>query len=289
MATCDHENSCSQCESTESCSQDEKTRHEEERLSAQLRKIDHTIVVMSGKGGVGKSTVATSLAVTLAGRDHLVGLLDADIHGPNIPKMLGIEGAQFINRGDGIRPVAASQNLQVASVAFLLESPDNAVIWRGPLKHAVIRQFLGDVAWGELDYLVVDLPPGTGDEALSVAQTIKSVSGAIIVTTPQDVALLDARKSVDFARKLNIPIVGIVENMSGFICPHCGTRTDIFKTGGGEAAAQELGVPFLCRIPLDAQMVGVCDDGHPYVEKHPDSEVTRAFTRLADACENGAI
>lgn len=285
MTLCDNEKSCSQCESTESCNQDEKTRHEEERLRAQLQKIDHTIVVMSGKGGVGKSTVATSLAVTLAGRDHLIGLLDADIHGPNIPKMLGIEGAQFINRGDGIRPVAVYPNLQVASVAFLLESPDSAVIWRGPLKHAVIRQFLGDVTWGELDYLVVDLPPGTGDEALSVAQTIQAVSGAIIVTTPQDVALLDARKSVDFARKLHIPILGIVENMSGFICPHCGARTDIFKTGGGEQAANAMNVPFLGRIPLVADVVTHCDKGTPYVEQFPQSEMAQAFSQMADACE----
>lgn len=285
MATCDHEKSCSQCESAESCNQDEKTRHEEERLCAQLQKIDHTIVVMSGKGGVGKSTVATSLAVTLAGRDHLVGLLDADIHGPNIPKMLGIEGAQFINRGDGIRPVAVYPNLQVASVAFLLESPDSAVIWRGPLKHAVIRQFLGDVTWGELDYLIVDLPPGTGDEALSVAQTIQAVGGAIIVTTPQDVALLDARKSVDFARKLHIPILGIVENMSGFICSHCGKRTDIFKSGGGEQAANAMNEPFLGRIPLVADVVAHCDSGRPYVEQFPQSEMAQAFSQMADACE----
>ena len=285
MTLCDNEKSCSQCESTESCNQDEKTRHEEERLRAQLQKIDHTIVVMSGKGGVGKSTVATSLAVTLAGRDHLIGLLDADIHGPNIPKMLGIEGAQFINRGDGIRPVAVYPNLQVASVAFLLESPDSAVIWRGPLKHAVIRQFLGDVTWGELDYLVVDLPPGTGDEALSVAQTIQAVSGAIIVTTPQDVALLDARKNVDFARKLHIPILGIVENMSGFICPHCGKRTDIFKSGGGEQAANAMNEPFLGRIPLVADVVTHCDNGRPYVEQFPQSEMAQAFSQMADACE----
>lgn len=263
----------------------EQAGQQEAEIQEFLKSVKRVFMVMSGKGGVGKSTVATSLAVTLAGRDHLVGLLDGDIHGPNIPKMLGIEGAQFLNRGDGICPVAASQNLQVASVAFLLESPDNAVIWRGPLKHAVIRQFLGDVTWGELDYLIVDLPPGTGDEALSVAQTIQSVSGAIIVTTPQDVALLDARKSVDFARKLNIPIVGIVENMSGFICPHCGARTDIFKTGGGEQAANAMNVPFLGRIPLVADVVMHCDNGTPYVEQFPQSEMAQAFAQIADACE----
>ncbi len=267
--------------------QQEQERQQEARIHAQLQQIEHTIVVMSGKGGVGKSTVATNLAVMLAQRNYKVGLMDADIHGPNIPKMLGIEGAHlFVEGGDGFTPIQYTPNLHVLSVALLLESADDAVIWRGPLKHRLIQQFVGDAKWGELDYLIIDLPPGTGDEPLSVAHVLKQVDRAIIVSTPQDVALLDARKSVTFARKLNIPVGGIVENMSGFICPHCGMRTDIFKTGGGEAAAKELGVPFLCRIPLDPQMVGFCDDGHPYVEKHPNSEVTQAFMRLTDACEN---
>lgn len=285
MATCGTEASCSQCESSESCAQDEQQRHEEERLHTQLGLIERTLVVMSGKGGVGKTTVATNLAIALAQRGHRVGLLDADIHGPNVPKMLGIEGAQFINRGDGMRPVGCYPNLSVASVAFLLESQDDAVIWRGPLKHAVIRQFISDVNWGELEFLIVDLPPGTGDEPLSVAQTMKVVDGAIIVTTPQDVALLDARKSVTFARKLNMPVVGIVENMSGFICPHCGQRTDIFKTGGGEQAALAMDVPFLGRIPLEPGVVLHCDDGKPYVEKFPQSEMAHAFAAIAERCE----
>lgn len=176
-------------------------------------------------------------------------------------------------------------NLKVISVAFMLQSRDNAVIWRGPLKHAVIRQFLSDIDWGELDYLVVDLPPGTGDEPLSIAQTIKHVNGAIIVTTPQDVALLDARKTVTFARTLNIPVRGIVENMSGFICPHCGKRTDIFKTGGGEKAAQELNVPFLGRIPLEPTIVTGGDEGSPCVEKYPLSEMSKIFLGIAEQCE----
>jgi Mrp family chromosome partitioning ATPase len=285
MATCDKDTSCSQCSSSQECSQEEKKRHEDERLQAQLKQIKHTIAVMSGKGGVGKSTVATNLAVVLAQRNYKVGLMDADIHGPNVPKMLGIEGAQLVGSGNGIRPVMYYPNLKVISVAFMLASTDDAVIWRGPLKHAVIRQFLSDIHWGELDYLIVDLPPGTGDEPLSIAQTIQHVDGAIIVTTPQDVALLDARKTVTFARTLNIPVRGIVENMSGFICPHCGKRTDIFKTGGGEKAAKEMNVPFLGRIPLDPNIVALCDGGSPYVEKYPLSEMSQAFLDIAEQCE----
>ncbi len=264
---------------------EEQKQQKEERLQEQLRQIKHTIVVMSGKGGVGKSTVAANLAIALAQRNYKVGLMDADIHGPNIPKMLGIERSQLMSAGNGIRPVMYSSNLKVISVAFMLASTDDAVIWRGPLKHAMIRQFLSDVSWGELDYLIIDLPPGTGDEPLSVAQTIQHVDGGIIVTTPQDVALLDSRKTVTFARKLNIPVRGIVENMSGFICPHCGKRTDIFKTGGGEKAAMEMNVPFLGKIPLDPDVVTLCDDGSPYVEKYPLSEMVQAFSSITEQCE----
>jgi Mrp family chromosome partitioning ATPase len=263
----------------------EQKQQQEERLEAQLKQIKHTIAVMSGKGGVGKSTVASNLAVALAQREHKVGLMDADIHGPNIPKMLGIEGSQLTSMGNGLRPIMYYPNLKVVSVAFMLASTDAAVIWRGPLKHALIRQFLSDIYWGELDYLVVDLPPGTGDEPLSIAQTIKHVDGAIIVTTPQDVALLDARKTVTFARQLNIPVRGIVENMSGFICPHCGKQTDIFKTGGGEKAAKEMNVPFLGKIPLDPNIVALCDGGSPYIEKYPLSEMSQAFLKIVEQCE----
>jgi Mrp family chromosome partitioning ATPase len=258
---------------------------QDERLRENLQRINKTIVVMSGKGGVGKSTVATNLALALAQKNHRVGLMDADIHGPNIPKMLGIEGAEFMSGSKGIHPVMYYPNLHVVSVAFMMKSTDDAVIWRGPLKHSLIRQFVGDMEWSELDYLVIDLPPGTGDEPLSVAQTIPSVSGALIVTTPQDVALLDSRKSVTFARKLNIPVGGIVENMSGFQCPHCGKSIDIFKTGGGERAANELNVPFLGRIPLDPTFVESGDSGKPYVEQYPTSEIANAFLALAGHCE----
>ena len=265
--------------------QQQQQEAQEKRLQENLQHIGKTIVVMSGKGGVGKSTVATNLAITLAQKNYKVGLMDADIHGPNIPKMLGVEGAEFIGSGDGIHPVMYYPNLNIVSVAFMLGSTDDAVIWRGPLKHSLIRQFVGDVHWGELDYLVIDLPPGTGDEPLSVAQTIPAVSGAVIVTTPQDVALLDSRKSVTFARKLNMPVGGIVENMSGFCCPHCGKSIDIFKQGGGERAANELNVPFLGRIPLDPHFVEGGDAGKPYVDAYPTSEITAAFFKIAEQCE----
>lgn len=263
----------------------EQQQAQEERLRENLQQIKKTIVVMSGKGGVGKSTVASNLALTLAQKNYNVGLMDADIHGPNIPKMFGIEGTGFMSSSDGIHPVSYYPNLTIVSVAFMLGSSDDAVIWRGPLKHNLIRQFVADVHWGELDYLVIDLPPGTGDEPLSVAQTIPSVSGAIIVTTPQDVALLDSRKSVTFARKLHMPVGGIVENMSGFQCPHCEKAVDIFKAGGGERAANELNVPFLGRIPLDPRFVDGGDSGRPYMETYPTSDIGRAFSAIADHCE----
>ncbi|MBD3325217.1 P-loop NTPase [candidate division KSB3 bacterium] len=256
----------------------------EQAIANHLEHIKHILVVMSGKGGVGKSTVAANLAVTLARKNYRVGLMDADIHGPNIPKMLGIERSHMIGSDNGIKPVMYYPNLKVVSIALLLQSTDDAVIWRGPLKHRLIQQFVGEIDWGDLEYLVVDLPPGTGDEPLSVAHVITRIDAAIIVTTPQDVALLDSRKTVTFARKLHLPIGGIVENMSGFVCPHCGTRTDIFKTGGGERTAQEMHVPFLGKIPLDAAMVTVCDDGTPYVEKYPTSEVAKAFLAIAACC-----
>jgi Mrp family chromosome partitioning ATPase len=240
---------------------------------------------MSGKGGVGKSTVSTNLAVALSADGFSVGLMDADIHGPNIPKMLGIESSQVIGSGQGMIPVEVFPNLKVMSMAFFIGDRDNPVVWRGPLKHSAISQFVGEVEWGTLDFLIVDLPPGTGDEPLSVAHVIKDVDGAVIVTTPQDVALLDSRKAVTFSRMLSIPVIGIVENMSGLICPHCDKEISIFKKGGGERAARDLGVPFLGRIPIDPEMVTDCDRGMPFVMAHPDSEATRAFKELAHRCK----
>ena len=284
MSDCADGASCSSCGSAESCSAEEKQRHEEEQLQERLSHIKHYIVVMSGKGGVGKSTVAVNLAVSLAQQGLKVGLLDADIHGPNLPKMLGLEKSRLQATEGGIVPMEFIPGLSVVSMAFLLESVDNPVVWRGPLKHTVIRQFVADVQWGELDYLVVDLPPGTGDEPLSVAQVLKAVDGSVIVTTPQEVALLDSRKSVVFSQQLEIPVIGIVENMSGLVCPHCGKEIDLFKKGGGEVAARELNVPFLGRVPIDPQIVVNGDAGKPYVIAFPESQAAKNLKQVADKC-----
>jgi len=247
--------------------------------------------VMSGKGGVGKSTVSTNLAVALSLDGLNVGLLDADIHGPNIPKMLGIEFSHVegSGQGQGMMPVEVFPNLKVMSMALFIGDRDNPVVWRGPLKHGAIKQFLGEVDWGPLDFLIADLPPGTGDEPLSVAHLIQDVDGAVIVTTPQDVALLDSRKAVTFSRMLHIPVIGIVENMSGLICPHCQKEISLFKKGGGERAARDMRVDFLGRIPIDPEVVTDCDRGMPFVMAHPESEATRAFKEIAHRCKEYVV
>jgi ATP-binding protein involved in chromosome partitioning len=278
---CEKDATCDTCNETSSCSQQEKEAHAQERLKSTLSHIKHRILVMSGKGGVGKSTVSTNLAVALSMEGLNIGLLDADIHGPNIPKMLGIESGQVVGSVAGMAPVEVFPNLKVISMAFFIGDPDNPVVWRGPLKHNAISQFVGEVEWGNLDFLVVDLPPGTGDEPLSVAHVIKDVDGAVIVTTPQDVALLDSRKAVTFSRMLRIPVIGIVENMSGLECPHCHQEIPLFKIGGGEKAARDMKVPFLGRIPVDPEMVTDCDRGMPLVMAHPSSEAAKAFQGIA--------
>lgn len=281
---CESDKSCSSCEKTTSCSEEEKQAHEEARLTQRLGKIHHKIMVMSGKGGVGKSTVAVNLATVLARDGQYVGMLDADIHGPNVPKMWGVDWRPLQGGDDGIRPVEVLPNVKLISMAFLLPNPDSPVVWRGPLKHTAIKQFLGDVEWGDLDFLIIDLPPGTGDEPLSVAHLIERVDGSIIVTTPQDVALLDSRKTVNFSRMLKVPVIGIVENMSGLKCPECGHLIPLFKIGGGEKAAKDLKVPFLGRVPIDPEVVQKSDSGTPYVVSYPDSEVTKAFQKIAEKC-----
>lgn len=278
---CDKDSSCQSCASSGSCGADEQQRHEEERIEAAMAQVKHKFMVLSGKGGVGKSSVTTNLAATLAAEGFSVGVMDADIHGPNIPKMMGVDEERLVGTPAGLAPIATKSGVKVMSVAFLLQNKDDAIIWRGPLKHSLIKQFLGEVAWGPLDYLLIDLPPGTGDEALSTAHVIKSVDGAIIVTTPQDVALLDSRKSVNFCRQLNIPLIGVVENMSGFVCPHCRKDIDIFKVGGGEKAAVEMSVPFLGRIPLNPGMVESSDKGVPFVTVDADSDVAQAFHHIS--------
>jgi Mrp family chromosome partitioning ATPase len=282
---CDAESSCGTCDKSSSCSPEERHAHERERLEKRLGGIRHKLMVMSGKGGVGKTTVAINLGVIMAMEGMRVGLLDADIHGPNVPKMLGVELKHLGGTRGGLRPIEVLPNLHIISMAYLIQNRDNPVVWRGPLKHSAISQFISEVEWGPLDFFIVDLPPGTGDEPLSVAHLIGNVDGSIIVTTPQDVALLDSRKSVNFSRVLNIPVIGIVENMSGMKCPHCGKDIPLFKIGGGERAAKELNVPFLGRIPIDPEMVQNCDSGMPYVMAYPNSETTKAFQSIVQQCK----
>ena len=263
---------------------EEEAMAQGKRLKERMGKIKHKIMVMSGKGGVGKTTVAVNLALTLAAKGYEVGIMDADVHGPNVPKMLGIEDESPDVTEEGIIPVFVPPRVKVMSLAFLLQSKDTPVVWRGPLKMGVIKQFLSDVLWGDLDCLIADLPPGTGDEPLSVAQLVPEIDGAIIVTTPQDVALLDSRKSVTFAKKLGIPVIGIIENMSGFKCPKCGETIDLFKTGGGERAAIDMGVPFLGRIPIEVNIVLSGDSGIPFVLEH-ESEAAQSFRAIVDNIE----
>ena len=234
---------------------------QQKRLVARAAQIEHEILIISGKGGVGKSTVAANLARALAARGSRVGLLDADIHGPTIPLMMGLRDRRAAAMGETLLPVAVAENLHVMSLAFLLEDPTQPVIWRGPLRSGVIRQFIADVAWGDLEFLVVDLPPGTGDEPLTVAQSFPKADGAVIVTTPQEASLSDCRKAINFVRAVNLPVLGVIENMSGFVCPHCGQRTDIFAEGGGRRMAAEMGVPFLGALPLAPEIVSLGDAG----------------------------
>lgn len=259
---------------------------DEARLTETLSGIKHKLVVMSGKGGVGKSTVAVNLAVGLSLRGKKTGLLDTDLHGPSVPKMLGL--TNFLSSGDETHLEPAVQNdgnLKIMSMQFLLKNVNDSVIWRGPLKHAVISQFIGHTVWGELDYLIIDSPPGTGDEPLSVIQTAKP-DGAIIVTTPQDVATFDVRKSIDFCVKLDLPVIGIIENMSGFVCPHCHKETAIFKSGGGRQMAEELGLPFLGAIPIDPEVVLRSDLGSTMIDFESAGASRDAMVSILDTITN---
>jgi ATP-binding protein involved in chromosome partitioning len=254
---------------------------EEHRLLERMARIRRRLVVVSGKGGVGKSTAAANLAVALSLRGHAVGLLDVDIHGPSIPKILGCEGASLLSDGQSILPVQVRDRLTLMSIVFLIGNTTDAVIWRGPMKYKVIQQFLCDVAWGDLDYLVVDCPPGTGDEPLSVAQLIGRPAAAVVVTTPQDLAIADVRRCITFCRKADLPVAGVLENMSGYVCPQCGVHADLFGTGGGERLSREMSVPFLGRIPIDPRIVGCGDAGICLLEAHPESPTAQSYLSLA--------
>jgi ATP-binding protein involved in chromosome partitioning len=252
---------------------------EQEQIRKRLNQIKHQILVLSGKGGVGKSTVAANLAMSLALAGKKVGLLDIDIHGPSVPKILGMEKRIIQTIGNILLPVEMMENLKVMSIGFMLRQSDDPVIWRGPMKYQMIKQFLKDVQWGELDFLVVDSPPGTGDEPLSIVQLLEGADGAVIVTTPQEVALSDVRKCISFCNNLNLPVMGVLENMSGFVCPKCGEKTDVFKSGGGEVMARQMNVPFLGRIPIDPQIVQACDSGKPYVQFYKSSQTAQDFKK----------
>jgi ATP-binding protein involved in chromosome partitioning len=252
--------------------QDESADEFEDRrkLQSRLCRIRHKVIVLSGKGGVGKSTVAVNLAVALMLSGKRVGLLDVDIHGPSIPTMLGLEGQTIRGNEDGLLPID-TEGLKVMSMGFLLRNQDDAVIWRGPLKMGVIKQFLKDVVWGDLDYLIIDSPPGTGDEPLSVCQLIGTLDGAVVVTTPQKVAAVDVRKSITFCRQLQVPVLGVVENMSGFACPKCGEVTQILRSGGGRRIAEDMQVPFLGSIPMDPKIAEACDSGQAFLRQFANS------------------
>ena len=255
---------------------------EEQMLRRRMSDIGKKLLILSGKGGVGKSTVAASLATAFAQAGRRVGLLDIDVHGPSIPKLMGVETGQVQGAGEEILPVQVSDNLVVMSIGLLLPSGREPVIWRGPRKHGVIRQFLKDVAWGQLDYLVVDSPPGTGDEPMSIAQLVGSRGGAIIVTTPQEVAISDVRRCVTFCNEVSLPVVGILENMSGLVCPKCGETIDLFKRGGGMALALEMDVPFLGQVPIDPEVVMAGDAGIPLLRDGPQSPAAKAFSKVVD-------
>ncbi len=283
---------CNSKESNSSAAAPQLNKDAEDRASINdnMARIAHKIIVLSGKGGVGKSTVAVNLAVSLAGNKFRTGLLDIDIHGPSVPKLLGMELGQVLGAKDGkMTPVEYNEYLKVISLGFLLQGRDDAVIWRGPMKYGVIKQFLADVEWGDLDYLVVDSPPGTGDEPLSICQLIESADGAVVVTTPQDVALIDVRKSVNFCKQLNMPVIGVIENMSGFTCPHCGTVTDIFKNGGGREMAEDMGIPYLGEIPIESHIVASGDSGDPFHISTGTGETPaqKSFSSIVDTIIKG--
>ncbi len=250
-------------------------------VKSSLDKIKNKIIVMSGKGGVGKTSTSVNLSIALSKKGHNVGIMDVDLHGPDVPRMLGLDGIPEVNSNRKLNPMRFSDNLKAISIEAFTPSKDDAIIWRGPLKFSAIRQFIGDVDWGDLDFLVIDSPPGTGDEPLTVAQTIKDAR-AVIVTTPQEVALADVRKSINFCKTVDMNIFGLVENMSGFACPHCNEMIELFGSGGGARTAQQMGIDFLGSIPFDPKVVACGDTGACYQETHTNSAVTRAYAGVAD-------
>ena len=258
---------------------------EQQKLKDRMGKIKHKIAVISGKGGVGKSTITVNLAAAFAQKGNKVGILDADIHGPSVPRLLGLRRAtvlKLVRRA--LFLLMGHLGMKVMSIDFFL--PEEApTIWRGPLKMRAIRQFLSDIVWGELDFLFIDLPPGTGDEPLSIAQLLPDLDGVVIVTMPSQLSSSVVKKAITFAERLNMPIIGVVENMSGFVCPHCGEKTEIFQSGGGKKMAEEAGVPFLGSIPIDPKVSVDSDKGHPFVVADKDSAAAKAFMEIVKKVE----
>lgn len=279
MTECDGK--CESCDLSKSCSDAKKMMEQQNaKIRENMSKIKHKIAIVSGKGGVGKSTVTVNLAAALNMMGKKVGVLDGDIHGPNIPKILGVENIQPMADENGIFPVTTPEGIKTMSISYFLPDEKTPVIWRGPKVSGAIRQFLSDVVWGELDYLLIDTPPGSGDIQLTILQSIPDIDGVIIVTTPEEVAVLDAKKSVTMAKTMNIPILGLIENMGGFICPHCDEVVDVFGKGGGEKAAKELDVEFLGRIPLDVKAREASDRGVPMVTL--DCKASEEFKKVVE-------
>ncbi|MCJ7542636.1 MAG: Mrp/NBP35 family ATP-binding protein [Desulfobacterales bacterium] len=266
----------------EDAKKQQKTKTKQDAaVDSSLKKIKNKYIVLSGKGGVGKTSTSVNLSMALANKGFQVGIMDVDLHGPDVPRMLGLKGMLDLSKNNKLNPIQYSDNLKVVSIESMIANKDDAIIWRGPLKYSAIRQFIGEVEWGELDFLIIDSPPGTGDEPLTVAQTILDAK-AIIVTTPQEVSLADVRKSISFCRTVKMDILGLIENMSGFSCPHCNKMVDLFGSGGGEKTAGTAGIPFLGRIPFDPNVVSCGDNGVSIQEKYADTTVARAFIELAE-------
>jgi len=261
--------------------------HRASLIKENMARIKRKILIMSNKGGVGKSTIAVNFAALLAARGLKTGLLDIDIHGPSLARMTGLEGEPLVSDGQFIEPLEVAPNLKMISMGSLMKGGDTPVIWRGPMKLGVLKQFLSDVNWGDLDALVIDSPPGTGDEPLTICQLIPEMAGAVVVTTGQAVALLDSRKAVNFLKQLGIPVLGILENMTSFHCPHCAREINLFKTGGGRQAAEEMGVPFLGSVPFDPAMVDAGDDGKVYALENPQEPPSKAIKAALDAALAG--
>ena len=257
-----------------------RMREQQELLKLRLKHVKHKVAVISGKGGVGKSTVTVNLAAAFALNGKHVGILDADIHGPSVPRLLGLTGQRVKVGPPGAFPVTGPLGLKVVSIDFFLPEEQTPTIWRGPLKMSAIRQFLSDVVWGELDVMFIDLPPGTGDEPLSIAQLLPNIDGVVIVTMPSELSRAVVKKAITFARMVGMPIIGIVENMSGYVCPSCGEKIDIFQAGGGKKMAEETSVPFLGSIPIDPKVGVDSDKGSPFVIEHANSSAAKAFVEI---------